>query len=265
MIVAGARAAADVDPVAERLVPRPFGAALHALRGSRLARVLSAGLVDHLDLRTRAIDEVVTSTAAPQLVVLGAGLDARAFRLDALADVVVFEIDHPSTQAYKRARVASLPRAAREVRFVGVDFEADDLGERLEDAGHDAALATTWIWEGVTPYLTRPALEGTLEVIAARSTSESTLVMTYGTPELGTVPSALRPLVLPAFRVLGEDLCGLMTTDEAHAVVRSRGFDVIEDDGIPELAARFGLHAPRLVVSERLLVARSGARRRGAP
>lgn len=256
MIVAGARAVADVDSVGARLVPQPFGAALHALRGSRVARLLSAGLVDHLELRTRAIDEVVSRTPAPQLVVLGAGLDARAFRLEALAGTVVFEIDHPSTQAYKRARVASLARTAREVRFVGVDFEVDDLGERLESAGHDRALPTTWIWEGVTPYLTRPALDATLGVIAARSSEASVLVMTYGTPELGTVPRALRPLVGPAFRLLGEDLRGLLTTDEAHAVVRARGFEVIDDDGVADLAARFGLRAPRLVVAERVLVVR---------
>lgn len=256
MIVAGARAAADVDAVAERLVPQPFGAALRALRGSRLARLLSAGLVDHLELRTRTIDAVVAGAKARQLVVLGAGLDARAFRLEALGGTVVFEVDHPSTQAYKRARVAPLTPTAREVRFVGVDFERDDLAERLESAEHDSAAPTTWIWEGVTPYLTRPAVEGTLGVIAARSAQHSVLVMTYGTPDLGTVPRALRPLVGPAFRMLGEELRGLMTTEQAHAIVRSHGFDVVEDQRVADLAPRHGLRAPRIVVSEHVLVAR---------
>jgi methyltransferase (TIGR00027 family) len=255
MIVAGARAVADVDAVAERLVPQPFGAVLHALSGSRLARALSAGLVDHLELRTRAIDEVVARSRPRQLVVLGAGLDARAFRLEALSEAVVFEVDHPATQAYKRARVGSLSRIAREVRFVGVDFEHDDLAERLETAEHDSAVPTTWIWEGVTPYLTQPALSATLAVIAARSAPRSVLVMTYGTPELGSVPRALRPLVGPAFRLLGEGLRGLMTTEQAHAIVSVHGFEVIEDERVADLAARHGLGAPRLVVSEHVLVA----------
>lgn len=259
MIVAGARAAADVDAVAERLVPQPFGALLHTLRGSRLARFFSAGLVDHLELRTRAIDDVVAGAKARQLVVLGAGLDARAFRLEALSSTVVFEIDHPSTQAYKRARAAGLTRTAREVRYVGVDFERDDLAERLESAQHDSALPTTWIWEGVTPYLTRSAVEGTLRVIAARSAQQSVLVMTYGTPDLGTVPRALRPFVGPAFRLLGEELRGLMTTEQAHEIVRAHGFDVVEDDRVADLAARHGLRMPRLVVSEHVLVARPRA------
>lgn len=60
---------------------------------------------------------------------------------------------------------------AREVVFVGVDFEKDDLDERLSNAGHDTSRATTWIWEGVTPYLTPLAIDATLAVAARRSAS----------------------------------------------------------------------------------------------
>jgi len=83
--------------------------------------------------------------------------------------------------------------------------------------------------------------------------------MTYGTPDLGTVPRALRPFVGPAFRLLGEELRGLMTTEQAHAIVRSQGFVVVEDDRVADLAARHGLRMPRLVVSEHVLVARPNA------
>jgi methyltransferase (TIGR00027 family) len=256
MIVAGARAAAGVDPCAERLVPQPFGAAFAALRRSRVARALSLGLVDHLALRTQAIVDTIVEVAAPQLVVLGAGLDARAHRMDALAETVVFEVDHPATQAFKRERAETLRRAAREVRYVGVDFERDDLGERLGASGHDATRPTTWIWEGVTPYLTEDAVDATLGVIRARTAEGSALVMTYGTPDLGTVPRVLRPLVPPAFRLLGENLRGLMTTARAHALVRAHGFEVTSDEGIDELARRYGRREPPLVIAERVLVAR---------
>jgi methyltransferase (TIGR00027 family) len=256
MIVAGARAAAGVDACAERLVPPPFGTAFAALRRSRVARVLSLGLVDHLALRTRAIDDTIVAVSAPQLVVLGAGLDARAHRMSALSGTVVFEIDHPATQAFKRERARALPRAAREIRYVGVDFERDDLGERLGASGHDATRPTTWIWEGVTPYLTEDAIDATLGVIRARTAEGSALVMTYGTPDLGTVPRVLRPLVPPAFRLLGENLRGLMTTARAHALVRAHGFEVTADEGIDELARRYGRREPRLVIAERVLVAR---------
>jgi methyltransferase (TIGR00027 family) len=145
---------------------------------------------------------------------------------------------------------------ARDVRFLGVDFEHDDLATKLAAAGHESGVPTTWIWEGVTPYLTRPALERTLGAIATRSAPESVLVMTYGTPTLGTVPGLLRPFVRPAFRLLGEELRGLMPTELAHAIVRSHGFEVVDDDLIADLAPRHGLRAPRLVVSEHVLVAR---------
>jgi methyltransferase (TIGR00027 family) len=255
-IVACARAAAGVDPVAERLVPRPLGAAARRVGGTRLGRLLSFGLVDHLALRTRAIDDVVVRERPAQLVVLGAGLDARAWRLGALADAIVFEVDHPATQAGKRDRIGDMPARARAVRFVGVDFEVDDLGERLAASGLDASTPTTWIWEGVTPYLTRGAIEATLDVVARRSALGSVLVATYVTPELTSIPRALRLLVAPAFRVLGEPLRGLVTPAEAEALVAARGFVVEGDSGEEELARRFSMPSPPVGVPERVLVAR---------
>lgn len=256
MVVAGARAIAGVDPCAKHLVPRPFGTAFGALRGSAVARRLSLGLVDHLELRTRAIDDVIADVGSSQLVVLGAGLDARAYRMSALTDVTVFEIDHPATQTFKRARTGGLVRAAREVHFVGVDFERDDLGERLQASGHDPTQRTTWIWEGVTPYLTEDAIDATLGVVEARSARGGALVMTYGTPDLASVPRPIRPLVLSGFRVLGEDLRGLVTRERASELVRSHRFEVTADESIADVARRYGLRAPRLIIPERVLVAR---------
>ena len=91
---------------------------------------------------------------APQVVILGAGLDGRAWRMPELRDVTVFEVDHPDSQREKAARAAALLRVAREVRFVPVDFTRDRLDEPLAAAGHDPARPTTWIWEGVVMYLT---------------------------------------------------------------------------------------------------------------
>lgn len=252
MIVACARAAADVDPIAERLVPRPFGRAMRRLRGSRVARVMSLGLVTHLEHRTKRIDEVIERERPRQLVVLGAGLDARAWRMGALADTVVFEVDHPSTQADKRARIGEAELRAREVRFVGVDFERDDLGERLAASGHDAKTKTTWIWEGVTPYLTPDAIGATLDVVAARSAPGSAIVVTYVPPDHSGVLGPLRAAVEPAFRILGEPLRGLMTPAEAAAVVEAHGMTVEEDDAVVA-------HADRRLpfeIAERMLVAR---------
>ncbi|AKV02822.1 O-Methyltransferase involved in polyketide biosynthesis [Labilithrix luteola] len=224
---------------------------------TRALRVLSLGLVDHVTLRMRAIDEVVLAALprSRQLVILGAGLDRRASRLQALRDVVVYEVDHPATQASKRL-VSRLTRAeGTTARFVGVDFERDSLDARLEQSGHDVHAETTWIWEGVTPYLTRDAFLSTLRIVAARSTPGSTLAMTYGTPELLAAGRRLKPFVRPAFAAIGEPLLGLMRPHEARDLVTTEGFDVTDDSGSPDWADRQGVPRPRVVVGERLLVA----------
>jgi methyltransferase (TIGR00027 family) len=267
LAVAGARAIARVDPVAQALVPPALGAVLRWVGQptgalGRVARAATLGLADHLELRTRALDEITAQAAAEgsrQLVILGAGLDARAWRMTALAESTVFEVDHPSTQAYKRARAASLSLRARALRFVGVDFERDRLDERLAAAGHKTSELTTWLWEGVTPYLTPAAIDATLDVIAARSAPGSLLAMTYNDAALGAVPAPLRALVRPAFVALGEPLLGLMRRAEATERVSSRGFTVEHDEGSAELALRFGLPlsvAARAVATERVLAAR---------
>src|SRR5687768_8483627 len=92
------------DPIADRLLPRPLGAVLRSVHSlarraeivDRTTATLSLGLVTHLVLRTHAIDEVVVASATAgirQLVILGAGLDARAHRMSELAEVSVYEVD----------------------------------------------------------------------------------------------------------------------------------------------------------------------------
>ena len=111
--------------------------------------------------RTVAIDEAVRAAASPQVVILGAGLDGRAWRMQELRDVTVFEVDHPDSQRVKRARVSALQQVARDVRFVPVDFTRDRLDDALAAAGHDATRPTTWIWEGVVMYLELADIEAT--------------------------------------------------------------------------------------------------------
>jgi methyltransferase (TIGR00027 family) len=263
--------ASNVDRGAPAVMPASIGAPLHAVqRLGRLAaparlflRVASAGLVDHVCLRTGAIDSALADGIARgcrQLVVLGAGLDARAFRLSLLAEVDVFEVDHPDTQAEKRRRVDGSRALARSMRFVPVDFERESVADRLAEAGHDANVPTFWIWEGVTPYLEPAAITATLEDLGERSTKDSELAMTYGLPEL-PLPHALHGAVYSVFAVLGEPLLGLMSTRAAAEAVQQIGFTVLDDTGSIDWATRFPGHAKlaRPFSSERLVVARKTA------
>ncbi|MCZ7677432.1 MAG: class I SAM-dependent methyltransferase [Sandaracinaceae bacterium] len=161
-VVAFARAVATLrgsrapacDPLAKSLVHPALGALLRALDplGSRPLdlglRLASAGLVDHIALRTAAIDRALTELLAGgprQLVILGAGLDARAYRLPGVEEAVVFEVDHPATQRFKRERArTATPRAraalgVRRLRARAARGPARRRGPRRERA-HGVAL-----------------------------------------------------------------------------------------------------------------------------
>jgi methyltransferase (TIGR00027 family) len=233
-IAHGRTAARFADPTALALLPDDARARVERIRAGTAPVSLRARL-EHAYLgrqsqmmvaRTVAIDDAVREAASPQLVILGAGLDGRAWRMPELCDVVVFEVDHPDSQRDKRARVGALPEGARDVRFIPVDFSRDSLDEALAKAGHDPARKTTWIWEGVVMYLTQADVEATLAVIARRSAAGSRLVIAYHSPAL-----VLRVLGLLVRRV-GEPLKSAFTAEEMRALLHRYGFEVVRDEDV---------------------------------
>ena len=104
-----------------------------------------------------------------QYVILGAGLDSFAYRRPDLAGVVrVFEVDHPATQQWKRARLQELNiTPPSNLTFVPVDFEQQTLAEGLRAGGHRPELPTFVSWLGVTTYLTEAAVFETLRYVAS--------------------------------------------------------------------------------------------------
>jgi methyltransferase (TIGR00027 family) len=129
--------------------------------------------------RTVAIDDAVRAAGNRQLVSVGAGLDGRAWRMPELAGVQVFEVDHPASQADKRERAAGLGPLVGSLRFVAADLVEVPLGPPLEAAGHDATVPTTWVLEGVLPYITREQAVATVAAVAERSAPGSRLVLHY--------------------------------------------------------------------------------------
>ena len=214
--------------------------------------------VDMMAMRVAFIDQAVRAEPTPQVVILGAGLDTRAWRLDCLEGTRVFEVDHPATQAYKRRKAPTLgpPRCAH--TWVAVDLERDDLVAALQAAGHRANVPTTWIWEGVVMYLDDDALRRSLAAIFQSSASGSSLLLHYHEPEGSRRPAALRRLV---FGWLREPQIGLRSRQQVQREVTDAGFTVIEDAGAIEQAARLGARLPdnpRVLVS-RILRARPDA------
>ncbi len=192
-------------------------------------------MADLIALRTPAIDTAVRDAiagGATQLVILGAGYDGRAWRLNELAGVKVFEVDHPATQGEKRTRVAELPPATGVVSFVSIDFERDALGTVLDRAGHDPSSPPCWIWEGVVMYLTREAMRSTLAGIADRSARGSTLIVNYHSAHRRFLASLM-------FRLIGEPQISAWTREEMAADLRSAGFTVTADSGMADWNNRF--------------------------
>ena len=192
--------------------------------------------VDLLALRTLVIDEAVERElrrGTRQLVLLGAGLDGRAWRLPGLAESRAFEVDHPDTQAAKRARLGALKPSAARVDFVPVDFERDSLGDSLARAGHESGAPTVWVWEGVVMYLTLGAVRATLQAIAARSARGSVLVVYYHTEKH-------RGLAALLLRLVGEPNRSSFSPAELARELASVGFAVEMDERAVEWSARFG-------------------------
>lgn len=188
--------------------------------------------------RTVAIDADLREVAAPQVVILGAGLDGRAWRMPELVSSRVFEVDHPDSQQQKLQRVASLTQEAREVRFVPVDFSRDDLAHALEAAGQDVHLPTAWLWEGVVMYLNRAEIEATLRTIKNRSAPGSRLIVAYHQPALMLL--LLRVIV----RRLGEPIRTVLRPRQMRELLARYGFSTRWDRDLPaigsELSAEIG-------------------------
>ncbi|WP_079177942.1 class I SAM-dependent methyltransferase [Streptomyces mangrovisoli] len=193
--------------------------------------------------RTVAIDDALRAHPAPQLVVLGAGLDTRAWRLPELAHTDVWEVDHPASQRDKRARLAEdgePPVVARSVRFAPVDLAVDDLGTALDGAGHEASLPTAWLWEGVVPYLAREEVRATLAALAARSAPGSILVLNYQAPSAKATAGRLLTRLLGSSVTAGEPWRSLWKPQHMAALLTEHGLRVVSDDDLQSLADALG-------------------------
>jgi methyltransferase (TIGR00027 family) len=208
-----------------------------AARGDKRALGFGAAqrMSDLMALRTVAIDGAVREAiagGATQLVILGAGYDGRGWRMPELAGVKVFEVDHPATQREKQRHLDMLPRATGEVVFVPMDFAGQSLDAALDAAGHNRALPTCWLWEGVVMYLTHDAVRSTLMSIGQRTAPASTLIVNYHTAHRRFFAKLL-------LRLIGEPQISSWSPEEMAADLRSVGFVVYHDSGMLDWNSRF--------------------------
>jgi len=181
-----------------------------------------------------------------QIVILGAGLDTFALRNPHSAlEIRIYEVDHPATQAWKLERLAEAQIALPPwLSLVPVDFERDDVGEKLVAAGFQQNSPAFFTWLGVVTYLTQDAIGSTLDYMASIQKSE--VVFEYMEPPQA-FSEEMRELVTKRTEQLAkmdERLVSCFEPDGIAATLRSHGFSDIEDIDFQEIKSRFG-HAVR--------------------
>jgi methyltransferase (TIGR00027 family) len=169
------------DPFARQLISPGFYilGKLFAGYGERRG----PGVIGFLVARCRYIDDYLQQcldSGIQQLVIMGAGLDSRAYRFEKLkGNVKVFEVDHPATQMVKMKKLRKIFGTIPEhVTYVPIDFNEETL-QKLFDFGYRRELKTLFIWEGVVHYLTTQAVDQTLEFVVKNSVSGSNIIFDY--------------------------------------------------------------------------------------
>src|SRR5277367_3222222 len=188
------------------------------------------------DALSRAVERGIR-----QIVILGAGLDTFALRNPHGAQLRIYEVDHPATQAGKRERLAEAQIALPPwLIFAPVDFERDDLGEKLVAAGFQQHAPAFFTWLGVVPYLTQDAIGRTLDYMSSIQNSE--VVLDYMEPPRA-FSEGMRELVTKRTEQLekmDERWASRFEPAGIAAILRAHGFSAIEDIHFQEIASRFG-------------------------
>lgn len=252
------RAAESLQPPDRRLLDDPDSRVFTGRYAPLLARpavartVLRAldgylpGLHAFIVLRVRYTDDVrqqAISAGIDQIVLLGAGFDTTSLRTPITdSGPPIFEVDALTTQQEKRRLLERANRAVDpQVHWVSCDFECDRLPERLHQAGFDPARPCLVVWIGVSVYLTRAAIDRTLNDLTSICAHGSLLVTDYGDPEIvtGTHPLVGARRTARLVRRRGEPFRTALSLTELTHALNAVGFAIRDDARVPELAKRY--------------------------
>jgi methyltransferase (TIGR00027 family) len=233
------------DPVSLMIVGKEGAAMLAAdprrYESSPFASYVRAFLV----IRSKLAEEELADAVARgvrQYVILGAGLDTFAYRNPYPAETLrVFEVDHPNTQAFKRARLAEAGIAVPAgLTFAPVDFEKETLAAGLAEAGCDRAVPTFFSWLGVTQYLPAEVVMATLGFVAS-FIKGSGIVFDYTID-----PSLMSPGQRMAHDAIagwaaaaGEPWRGFFNPEKLAHDITAMGFGYVQNTGPDEINERY--------------------------
>lgn len=193
----------------------------------------SPGVEEFLIARTRYIDDYLSDSlkeGIDQLVILGAGLDSRAYRFEGIRNKVkTFEVDHPASQQVKLRKLKRIFGDIPEyVAYVPIDFSVETL-DKLFDYGYEENLMTLFVWEGVTYYIPEKSVNDTLHFITCHSEKGSRIIYDYMyTSALRVAHKRNEVSSMHRYsRMTGEDLVFGIEEGTIVDYLQKRGFDQI--------------------------------------
>ncbi len=197
----------------------------------------------YLNARTKHIDATLKKEASKgikQVVVLGSGYDSRAYRFgESMPGVKFFEVDLPATITEKQERVKKIfGKLPGNTSYAPIDFNTDTIENVLVRAGYLLSRKTFFIWEGVSMYISKEAVNNTLKFIAEKSGPGSSVIFDYlhrdvTDGEFEKHHGAER--MAERVEEVGEPFTFGMAKDEAELRVKKNGLKVIRDIGKKEM------------------------------
>ena len=206
-----------------------------ALSDADTAKTFMSRIDGSVCMRSRVVEEELPKARArglKQLVILGAGLDTTAYRCTDLTDgLQVFEVDFPSTQAWKREQLENANIAVPDnLTFVPFDFENQTLAQALEAGGVNSDDITFFTWLGVQMYLTDEAVKSTFAVMGAYPKG-SEMVMDFMSPsyvEAGKVSEDSVADLQKVVSEMGEPMKSKYYESELEKMLKTAGFSQVD-------------------------------------
>jgi methyltransferase (TIGR00027 family) len=226
------------DPYAEAMLSPRLKLTLYALQLWPFSGYGRSATFSYLAARTMFFDEAVQHAIRDgirQVVILGAGYDARAWRLQQ-PGVRFFEIDYPATQQEKRRRAPT----GGDVTYVPADLRQHGLTKTLQETGLSADQRSVFIAEGLTMYFTARETQRMFAELATVAPAESRLAANFVGAGGGSVAfRAVAKVIRARWRMSGETMNHWATRDDVPNLLVAAGWNQNECLSGPAVATRY--------------------------
>ena len=249
--IAGPEKSVINDPYADKFV---IGSGVIKLMGHRLnvwlSSKLAPGFHEHLISRTRFIDDLIEKSAKEgieQYVILGAGYDSRANRLNLPPSLKIFEVDQPEVSDIKLSKLPKDLPNLENITYVNVDFSYQSLSEQLLTAGFDQTKSTIFTLEGVSQYITKEAVSSTIQELSLiTKDARSIFFMSYVDELLKKDPAACfgkgypnpskkADLIQTLSAKVGEPWISFYRDEEVESILAENGYAIKENVTLEDL------------------------------